>query len=250
MTKPLVSVIMPAYNCAQYIAQAIDSALMQEVSLEVLVLNDRSPDNLDAVMQAYGEEPRVRYIINEQNLGAAATRNKGVSLAEGKYVAFLDADDIWMPGKLKKQIAAMEETGTVLCCTARILMTPDGIDTGRIFPVKPEITYKELLKQNSICCSSVLLRTETAREFPMHHEDSHEDYIMWLEILQKYKKVSGVDEPLVRYRISNTGKSGSKLKSAGMTLKVYRYMGFGPVKSACCFISYAMHGIWKYFLKK
>lgn len=250
LRRPLVSVIIPAYHCAQHIAQAIDSALMQDVPLEIVVLNDRSPDELDQVMAAYHDEPRVRYVQNEENLGAAETRNRGVQLAQGEYVAFLDADDIWKPGKLKKQVEMVEKTGAVLCCTARELINPDGQSTGRVFPVKSEISYRELLKQNSICCSSVLLETEVAKEFPMHHADSHEDYIMWLEILQKYGTVSGINEPLVLYRVSNTGKSGSKWKSAGMTFKVYRYMGFGPVKSVGCFISYALHGIWKYFLKK
>lgn len=248
--RPLVSVIIPAYSCAQYIAQAIDSALMQDVPLEILVLNDRSPDELDQVMAAYRDEPRVRYVRNEENLGAAETRNRGVQLARGEYVAFLDADDLWKPGKLKKQVEMVKKTGTPLCCTARELISLDGQSTGRVFPVKAEISYRELLKQNSICCSSVLLKTEVAKEFPMHHADSHEDYIMWLEILQRYGTVSGINEPLVLYRVSNTGKSGSKWKSAGMTFKVYRYMGFGPVKSVCCFVSYALHGIWKYFLKK
>ena len=248
--KPLISVIIPAYNCAQYIAQAIDSALMQDVPLEILVINDQSPDELDEVMRSYEDEPCVRYLRNTENLGAAETRNKGVLLAEGKYVAFLDADDVWVPGKLKKQLDLIEENRTVLCCTARELITSYGKSTGRVFHVKREISYRELLKHNSICCSSVLIRTEVAKAFPMHHADSHEDYIMWLEILQKYGKVSGIDEPLVRYRFSNTGKSGNKLKSASMTFKVYRYMRFGIVKSVCCFICYALNGVWKYFLQK
>ena len=80
----------------------------------------------------------------------------------------------------------------------------------------------------------------------MEHEDSHEDYIMWLKILQKYKTACGINEPLLNYRLSNTGKSGSKLKSAKMTFKVYRYMGFGIIKSLICFCSYAVHGVLKY----
>ena len=80
----------------------------------------------------------------------------------------------------------------------------------------------------------------------MEHEDSHEDYITWLKILKKYGRACGVNEPLLKYRLSTTGKSGSKWKSAGMTWKVYRYMGFGLIKSFFCFCSYAIHGVWKY----
>lgn len=246
--KPLVSVVMPAYKCAGFIALAIDSVLIQEVPLEILVINDCSPDNLDAVMEKYKNMPQIHYVKNETNMGVAATRNKGVALAKGKYVAFLDSDDYWGPGKLKKQIEMIERTKTVLCCTARELLTPQGILTGRMIPVKTELTYKELLKSNSINCSSVLIHTSVIKEFPMDHEDSHEDYITWLKILRKYKKACGINEPLLKYRLSNQGKSGSKLKSAGMNFKVYRYLGFGYFRSALHFASYAIHGILKYAL--
>ena len=250
MNQPIVSVIIPAYNCAESISKAIDSALIQDVPLEVIVLNDCSKDNLDDVMQKYQDYDNVRYIKNEKNLGAAKTRNKGVGLAKGEYVAFLDGDDYWAEHKLDKQLKLMKETKTVLCSTARELMTPEGECTGRVISVKSVITYKELMKHNSINCSSVLLKTEVAKEFPMHHEDSHEDYIMWLEILKKYGKACAVNAPLLKYRLSNQGKSGSKLNSAKMTFKVYRYMGFGLVQSLLCFASYAFHGVWKYYVGK
>ena len=250
MNQPLVSVIIPACNCAESISKAIDSALLQKVALEVIVLNDCSKDQLDDVMQKYKEYNNVKYIKNEKNLGAAQTRNKGIALAKGEYIAFLDGDDYWAENKLEKQLKLMKETGTVLCSTARELLTPDGECTGRVIPVKPVITYKELLKHNSINCSSVVLKTEVAKKFPMHHEDSHEDYIMWLEILKKYGQACAVNEPLLKYRLSNQGKSGSKLHSAKMTLKVYRYMGFGMIQSVLCFASYAFHGVKKYWLSK
>ena len=247
MSKILVSVIMPAFNCAQYIRQALDSALAQDVPLEVVVINDCSPDNLDGVMREYVEDPRVRYLKNERNLGVAGTRNRGVTLARGEYVAFLDADDVWVPGKLRKQLALIREKGTVICSTARELMDPDGTLTGYVIPVKEEYSFEDILRQNLINCSSVLIRTEVARAFPMHHDDSHEDYLMWLEILREYRKGCAVNEPLLKYRVSNHGKSGNKLNSAKMTFLTYRYMGFGLLQSIRYFISYAFHGVRKYF---
>lgn len=249
MREPLISVVIPAYNCADVIGSAIDSALAQSVALEILVLDDGSSDELEAVMAGYEGNEAVRFAKNEKNLGAAATRNRGVSLARGKYVAFLDADDYWTEDKLSRQLARMEQTGCVLCCTARELMTPEGELTGKVIPVKEQISYRELLKHNSINCSSVLILTEVAREFPMHHDDSHEDYIMWLEVLRKYGFACGINEPLLKYRLSNSGKSGNKLHSAKMTYKVYRYMGFGVLKSMACFCSYAFHGVKKYFFR-
>ncbi len=251
MDKPLISVIMPAYNCAQHIQGAIDSALGQNMPIELLVINDCSKDDLDQVMEQYAEDSRIRYLKNQKNLGAAGSRNRGVGLAKGEYVAFLDSDDLWLEGKLEKQWQVMKESGCALCATARELMTLEGVCTGKIFPVTEKIRYKDLLKHNSIACSSVMIKTEVAKEFPMHHDkDSHEDYIMWLEILGKYKEACGINEPLLRYRVSNTGKSGSKWQSAKMTFKVYRYMGFGWGRSFLCFGSYVLHGIWKYFLKR
>lgn len=248
MERPLVSVIIPAHRCASTISQAIDSALNQKVPVEIIVIDDKSPDALDEVMERYRGNPMLSYVKNEENLGAAKSRNRGVAMARGDYVAFLDADDVWAEGKLQKQLNALEQSNTVLCCTARELMTPEGACTGRVIPVRETITYRELLRHNSISCSSVLIRTDVAREFPMHHADSHEDYIMWLEVLQKYDTACGVNEPLLKYRLSSTGKSGSKLQSARMTFKVYRYMGFGIGKSLACFCSYALHGVHKYFL--
>ena len=104
-----------------------------------------------------------------------------------------------------------------------------------------------MLHQNWINCSSAVMKTEIAKEFPMEHEEGHEDYILWLQILSKYQKACGLNEPLLKYRLSSGGKSGNKLKSAGMTYHAYRYSGFGRVRSAWYFCCYAVHGIWKYF---
>ena len=247
MNEILVSVIMPAYNCANFISHALESALSQDVPMEIIVINDCSKDDLDRVMQQYADRPEIRYLKNEENLGVAATRNKGVSLARGEYVAFLDADDIWGEGKLKKQLKLIREKGTVLCSTARELMKPDGTLTGYIIPVKTKFSFEDLRLHNQINCSSVLMKTEVAKEFPMHHDDSHEDYLMWLEVLEKYGNGCAINEPLLKYRISDTGKSGSKLNSARMTFMTYRYMGFGFFRSVLYFISYAFNGLRKYF---
>lgn len=246
MDQVLVSVIMPAYNCAAYIGQALESALAQDVPLEIIVINDCSKDHLDRVMRVYKKEPRIRYIKNERNLGVAESRNKGVMLARGEYIAFLDADDVWEKDKLRRQLELIREKGTVICSTARELMTPDGKLTGYVIPVKTDYTYNDIKTQNQINCSSVLIRTDVAREFPMHHDDSHEDYLMWLEVLKKYDKGCAINEPLLKYRISMTGKSGTKWNSAKMTYRTYRYMGYGPFRTGYYFVCYAFNGVKKW----
>ena len=241
-----VSVIMPAFNCARYIRTAVDSALIQNVSLEVIIVDDCSTDDLHKVLTYYKDDSRIRLIKNEKNLGVSRSRNRGVSLARGKYIAYLDADDQWLPGKLEKQLRLIKKTNLVLCSTARELMDADGTPTGQILPTKEIITYADLKLQNLINCSSVLIRTEVAREFPMHYDDGHEDYLMWLEVLEKYGKSCAVNEPLLRYRLSSTGKSGTKMHSARMTFRTYRHKGYNFFESCVYFISYALHGTAKY----
>lgn len=246
MGDTLVSVIIPVYNGADMIGGAIASARMQKVPLEIIVVDDCSGDGLAQTMQKYDDDPSILYVRNEKNMGAAASRNLGVSLAHGEYVAFLDADDRWRADKLAKQLARIEAENSVLCCTARELLRPDGTPTGRVIPVKERITYRSLLRHNCINCSSVLARTDVMKRFPMEHEEAHEDYITWLRILKEYRFACAVNEPLLQYRLSKSGKSGSKGRSAVMTFKVYRCMGFGYARSLLCFCSYALHGVAKY----
>lgn len=246
LERPLVSVVIPVYNGADTLPVALDSALGQDVPLEIIVIDDCSTDDLESVKEQYKKNPRIIFLRNEKNLGAAGSRNKAVEKARGTYVAFLDSDDCWAPGKLLKRLARMEQEHCVLCCTGRELMTPEGTLTGRNIGVGERITYRDLLRHNSINCSSVLVETAVIRRFPMKYEDSHEDYITWLKILKQYGWAAGINEPLLKYRLSSSGKSGSKLKSARMTFRVYRYMNFSWPRSLCCFVSYALHGVAKY----
>ena len=244
--EPIVSVIMPAYQAEKYIKQAIESVWIQDVPLELIVIDDCSFDSTRDILKLYMERSDFQLIRNKGNLGAAASRNKGVEAAKGKFIAFLDADDWWEPGKLKEQLRIMKQTGSVMCSTGRELMKPDGSSTGKKIGVASEVTYKKLLKHNSINCSSVLIRKDVAMEFPMCYDNSHEDYITWLKVLRKYGSCAGINYPYLKYRLSQGGKSRNKIKSARMTFEVYRYMGYGPLKSCIFFMSYAVHGVLKY----
>jgi teichuronic acid biosynthesis glycosyltransferase TuaG len=243
-----VSVVIPVHNGAAYIAQALDSALIQDVPLEIIIIDDGSTDHLESVLKPYMAMPQIKLIRNPQNIGVAESRNKGVRAAKGAYIAFLDCDDWWEEGKLSKQLRLMQETGCVLCATARRLVTKEGKPTGRIIGVKTKLTYRDMLFQNLINCSSAVIRREVALAFPMSHDECHEDYITWLQILKQYNQACAVNEPLLNYRLSDSGKSGSKIQSAKMTYQVYRHMGFGVLKSLFCFVGYAMNGVRKYFL--
>lgn len=244
---PLVSVVMPAYNCTDYIKNAIESVLVQEVPLELIIINDCSKDDLDGLMKQYESNDCIIYLKNEKNMGAAASRNKGVRLARGNYVAFLDSDDWWEKGKLKRQIQLLDETGAVLCGTGRELITKNGSLTGKIITSKKrEVSYKTLLYGNIINCSSVLVLTDIIKKYPMEYEESHEDYITWLKILKNHGNAVLLEEPLLKYRLTADGKSGSKLNSAKMHYKALKYIGFNPIKASYYFMAYAINGVIKY----
>lgn len=243
-----VSVIIPVHNGAAFIARALDSVMKQDVPLEVIIIDDGSTDELAMILDPYLKFPGIRLIRNSHNIGVAESRNKGVRAARGEFIAFLDCDDWWEPRKLKRQLKLMEETGCVLCATGRRLVTPDGKTTEKVIGVKESLSYKDLLFQNPINCSSVVIKRNVAVAFPMGHDEYHEDYIMWLQILKHYHKACAINEPLLNYRLSSMGKSGSKLQSARMTFRVYRHMGFGIIKSMFCFAGYVINGVRKYYL--
>ena len=250
MKKPLVTVVIPAYNSEKHINQAVNSAFAQDVDLEVIVVNDASTDTTVEMLEEYLQRDNFTLLENERNSGVAISRNKGVAAACGKYIAFLDADDWWKEDKLEKQLAAMKANDSVLSSTARELVDDKGDSKGTIVGVRKRITYKMMLHQNWINCSAVVVKRDVIKDFPMQHDDSHEDYITWMKILKKYQEATGVDEPLLKYRVSNQGKSGSKWTSAKMMYKAYRYLDIGPIKSAFYFCTYAINGVKKHYFNR
>lgn len=241
-----VSVVMPVYNGEKYIGKAIESVLKQTVGLELIVIDDCSKDGTLKVIESFLSDSRVMSVPNEMNLGVAASRNKGVELARGKYVAFLDADDYWTDDKLEKQFTLMEEKQAVLSSTGRELMDEEGRLTNKIIGIKEEISYKQLLKGNVLNTSGVMILTSVAKKYPMVQDHLHEDYIMWLSVLKDFGMVYGLNEPLLKYRVMKGTKSANKLKSAKMTFGVYRYMGLSILQSCYYFCFYAIKGVCKY----
>lgn len=154
-----------------------------------------------------------------------------------------------IPKNWKSRKKPLQRPGDVLCCTGRELIYDQEPEKQKIFSVPERITYKMLLRGNVIGCSSVLAKRSVLLEFPMEKDECHEDYLDWLRILKKYGTACGVDEPLLKYRLSSTGKSGNKLHSAGMTYRVYRELGMGTFRSLYCFACYAVNGVRKYYGK-
>lgn len=248
MMTPNVSVIIPIYNGEKYIAQAVRSALLQPETAEVILIDGSSTDATERVCTELAQaDARVIYVREETCTGAGAGRNAGVRLAKYDYVAFLDADDWWAPGKLTAQLKAMEKTGAVMCGTARELMTKNGKPTNHVIGTPKIVTYRALLHTNLISCSSVVIRREVALEFPMEHDEVHEDYYTWFRMLKKYGFACGVNAPYLKYRLSDGGKSRNKLKAAKMTFRVYQLIGLRGVALWWHFLQYMLNGVKKYW---
>lgn len=248
----MISVIIPSYNSAQYVGQAVKSALSQTIQeeVEVIVIDDASSDHTQEAVKEISANMAKRSLIycrNEKNLGVAETRNKGIRMAKGEYIAFLDADDWWDLEKLDMQADLIKKRDCPFVFSGRELMDANGEPTGKIIDVPNSASYKILLLTNCVPCSSVLMKTSVAREFYMSHDELHEDYIMWLRVLKKYGEAFAVKKPLLKSRLSEGGKSRNKLESAKMHYKVYRLMGIPAWKSIWFFLCYAVNGVRKYY---
>jgi len=248
----MISVIIPSYNSAQYVGQAVKSALNQTIQeeVEVIVVDDASGDHTQEAVKEISATMAKRSLIycrNEKNLGVAETRNKGIRMAKGEYIAFLDADDWWDLEKLDMQADLIKKRDCPFVFSGRELMDANGEPTGKIIDVPNSASYKTLLLTNCVPCSSVLMKTSVAREFYMSHDELHEDYIMWLRVLKKYGEAFAVKKPLLKSRLSEGGKSRNKLESAKMHYKVYRLMGIPAWKSIWFFLCYAVNGVRKYY---
>lgn len=199
---PQVSVVIPAYNAMQYLPETLESVLKQTFTdFEVLIVNDGSSDNvIDWVSQV--KDPRVK-LISQTNQGLSGARNTGILNAQGEYVAFLDADDLWESSKLEKQVRCLNDNPEVgLVHTPMILVDEHGKSTGRVISSDAEgNVFKELLQRNFIACPSVIVRRSCFETVGVFNRSlrSIEDWDMWIRIASRYT-FAVIKEPLSYYR--------------------------------------------------
>lgn len=245
-----VSVIMPAYNAEATIAASIESVLNQtHENLELLVVNDCSKDNTAEIVREYAaRDGRVRFLENEKNSGVSLTRNLGVREARFDWVAFLDSDDTWTKNKLERQLCVMQEhPECALFFTSTSYVDEEGTRSDYVLHAPEKVFYKDLLCQNVVSCSSSLVRRSLLLKHPMKDDRMiHEDLATWLHVLQETPYAVGVDEPLLNYRVSKSGKSGNKLVAAKMQWRTYRASQVPLFTSLVCFVRYAWRGVRKY----
>lgn len=221
--EELVSIIMPAYNCGDFIGSTLDSVINQSYkNWEVIVVDDCSTDNTADVVQEYiKKDNRIKYHKLVKNSGAAVARNKAVDLAAGKYMAFLDSDDVWFPEKLTKQIGFMEENDYGFTCTSYTKVDEQGEYLNRTIVAQLKRDYDGVLKT----CpgnSTVIYNAEKLGKFKIPDIKKRNDYVMWLQVIKKEKYLYGIEEPLGSHRIRTEGISSNKKSLVGYHWKVYR----------------------------
>ena len=181
----LVSIITPSYNCAKFIGETINSVLAQTYqNWEMLIVDDCSTDNSEEVIKSFGD-PRIKYLKNERNSGAAISRNYALREAKGRWIAFLDSDDLWMPEKLERQIAFMEEGGYHFSCTKRTICEEDGTPTG-IYVASPKVITK--FKMHNYCwCGAITVMYDASYIGLVQIEDlkKRNEYAIWLKVSEK-----------------------------------------------------------------
>ncbi|MCU5326114.1 glycosyltransferase family 2 protein [Bacillus cereus group sp. BfR-BA-01428] len=244
---PKVSIITPSYNSEEFIKQTIKSVVKQTFQKwELIVIDDCSQDNTREIVKAYEEiDNRIKLLELEKNSGAAVARNKGIEIARGTYIAFLDSDDIWEYTKLEKQIKFMEEKDIAFSFCGYEVIDEHGNSLGKEVKAPNEIRYNELLGNTIIGCLTVMLNKEKIGEFRMPNVKP-EDTALWLEILRTGFKAYGIQESLAKYRIVQGSVSRNKLKAAGNYLKVlWRQKDLNIVRKFLYFILYAFNALKK-----
>lgn len=245
----LISIVMPAYNAEKTISQAIHSVIAQTYrQWELLVVNDQSNDNTKNIVLALAElDKRIRYIENRGNLGVSETRNRGVSLAQGQWIAFLDSDDMWEQEKLAIQADFLMKSGARFTFTGSAFMDQEGNRLDYCLNVPSKVSFRQLLKQNVISCSSTLIEKNLLEKYPMASGNMHEDYATWLNVLKnEHIDACGIDKPLLIYRVSTGSKSGDKGKAALMHWRVYRHIGLPILPAMYYFLFYMVKNLKKY----
>lgn len=247
--QPLVSVVVPAYNAEKYIEEAIRSVQSQTVGdWELIAVDDASGDRTKDILAALAaEDARIRVIGNEKNRGVAVSRNRGLDAARGQYVALLDADDVWLPDKLRVQIEKQRETGADIVYCSYAMVNEYGEKSHADFIVAEKTSLRRMLRRSELSCSTVLLTRPVAERYRFRTDFYHEDYALWLELLKAGNKAVGVPGVYACYRVQHNSRASDKLNSAMHRWRIYReLLSLSFLRSALAMTGYILCGLRKY----
>jgi teichuronic acid biosynthesis glycosyltransferase TuaG len=243
-----VSILTPAYNVERYVAETIRSVQAQTVAdWEMILVDDCSTDATASVIETFTSDARIRLVRNEVNAGAAAARSRALQESRGRYVAFVDGDDVWLPEKLERQLEFMRTSGAGLSFTSLRRMSADGSRIGHIIPVPRALSYHQLLGNTAITTSTVVLDREATGAFDFVDGYRNEDFIVWLTLLRRGVVARGLNEDLLRYRVLPRSLSRNKVRSVAAVWRIYReHQELSLPASAWYLANYAVRAAWKY----
>lgn len=246
--NPLVSIVTPVYNAEAFLKDTVQSILDQTyVNWELFLVDDGSKDTSITIAKEFAQsDSRINHVILEENQGAAGARNTGIRMAQGKYVAFLDSDDLWVPEKLEKQVEFMESNGYVFSFTSYGIIRENGEVREKVVQAPSVVTYDLLLRNTIIGCLTVMLNIEVLGKVQMPTIRTRQDFVLWLEILKQGHQAHGLNTKLAYYRKVNNSISSNKFKTAKRNWTIYRENENLPFFRACMvFASYAWNGFKK-----
>lgn len=247
----LVSIITPVHNAVLHVEETIESILNQTYkNWELILIDDNSSDKGIHILNKYQElDARIKVLKNGNNKGAALTRNRGIEAAKGRFISFLDSDDLWVPTKLEKQVKYMLDHKHAFTYTSYLTFRDDE-EVG-ILKVPERVNHNDLLKTCSIGCLTAMYDTEQLGKVYMPIISKRQDFALWLKILKEIPYAYGIQEPLAKYRLRSDSISGNKFKAARYQWRVYReFENLNMIEAGYYFLHYSFFGVLKTYFNK
>lgn len=248
--QDLVTIVTPSWNSEKYIVDTIKSVQAQTYkNWEMIIVDDCSSDcTVDVVRKIAAKDPRVKILVQEVNSGAAKARTRSMQAGAGRFVAYLDADDIWKSEKLEKQIAFMKKMKCGFSCTSYEVIDDDGNPKNKYIHMLPKVDYVGFLTNNLLQTVGIMVDTSIVNKKYLVMPDlrRRQDAATWLQILKAGFKCYGLDEILAEYRRAENSLSSNKLKAVKGIWSLYREVEHLSLPfSIYCFVRYAFLAIWK-----
>lgn len=245
-----VSVIIPSYNSSAFIGETIKSVQAQTLEdWEMIIVDDCSTDDTCEVVERFrAEDSRIKLFRQPENAGAGAARTRGMREATGRYIAYIDSDDLWMPEKLEKQRNFMSENNYAFTCTSVDVIDESGQSLNKVIHVLPKMDYVGFLTHNVLHTLEIMIDTEQVDRELLVMPDirRRQDAATWLQILKAGHICYGLDEVLGRIRRTKNSLSSNKAQAAKGVWSLYRDIEKLPLPFASyCFVRYAALAVWK-----
>lgn len=249
MSGELVSIVVPVYNAEKYITDTVKSVLAQTYgNWELILVENGSSDNtVEVLKNLEKEDKRIRVLDVKANVGAARARNAGTDLSSGKYLAFLDADDLWKPEKLEKEIAFLKEKNAAFVFTGYEFGDENANPTGKIVRVPETINHKQAMKNTTIFTSTVLFDVSVLGKERLHMPViKSEDTALWWSILKDGFLAYGLNENLVIYRRPAKSLSSNKIEALRRIWNLYRkWEKLNFFVSCWYFVNWAVRAVFR-----